>query len=110
MGIRATSAETYRIGKLIEEHCAPVGDPAGRVCRYAPGWNDKRVAAEVAKRLSEVHAAHMRREIFGELEGAVKKVTMTENVHLEEMRRDLASALSRIQAIEAHIWPKSLDV
>ena len=77
--MRATMAEQIAINAKLQEVCKSTEG----ICLFSEGWNDKRVAAEVAPRLTENHVAYVRKQMGF---GVLRTITKNDAKDIEELQ------------------------
>lgn len=90
--------ETVQMSKLMEAHIrvVPVPEGAAPLCEYEEGWDDERVAAQIAPDLNHVHAKSLRKNLFGNLYSLDAKVDPARVALIEQK---LADALKLIDEL-----------
>ncbi len=92
---KATTKEIILVSEYLKQHLLPSGnkDADGKtIYRFADGWSDERIANEVAHKFPTNTVLRIRREIYGNIIGAVKdKPTLTteQRLHCLEAKVDL---------------------
>lgn len=87
---RLTQVEVVKMGQLLHDRVVQLpkqneDDP--QLCEYEEGWDDERIAREIAPDLTAVHAGNLRQNMFGRL---FVKAAPEQNKRIEELERKLA--------------------
>lgn len=84
---RLTQLEVVRMGQLLHDHVKLIPkekDEDPQLCEYEEGWDDDRIAKEIAPDLGAVHSGNLRQNMFGRL---FVKGAGDQSKRLEELER-----------------------
>lgn len=64
-----TQVETVKMSQLMTQYIrnVPGSDGSEPLCEYVEGWDDKRLALEIAQDLTATHSGGLRRKLHGDL-------------------------------------------
>lgn len=87
---RLTQMEVIKMGQLLHDVIVQLpkqneNDP--QLCEYKEGWNDDRVAKEIAPDLNVAHSGNLRQNMFGKL--FIRSVP-DQSKRIDELERKLA--------------------
>lgn len=67
---RLTQVEVVKMGQLLHDHVSLLPketETSPQLCEYEEGWDDDRIAKEIAADLTAQHAGNLRMNMFGRL-------------------------------------------
>lgn len=100
---RLTQVEVVKMGQLLHDHVSLLpkeneADP--QLCEYEEGWDDDRVAKEIASDLTSAHAGNLRQNMFGRL---FVKTSVDLPKRMEELERKFAEQGAKlVELISKH--------
>lgn len=84
-----SQVETVKMAALLQQHITlipKIKDEDPQLCKFEEGWNDERIAKEIAQDLGVNHSANLRENLYGRLFVKSPKSELEERVDFLEKK------------------------